>query len=323
MSKETVLKLADEVENGFDIRVLTDVRLLSQMEASGNVSVSVNVDESEVHISAGDKRDIKTLARLIRSMAKLYSDNPDIDLVELMSRAGAEEEVYTGGFSHIQAGKRTIVARTPNQSLYIDAIKDNDITFGIGPPGTGKTYIACAAAVAALQANEVSKIILSRPPVDAGEKIGFLPGTIEDKLAPYLAPVIEEMESMLGVEVFEGLVENKTIEIGDISKFRGRNLKNAFCVFDEMQNATEPLLKLAMTRLSEGSKMVITGDLEQIDIKDRSGLEFWYEAINTVGYTPEGITMTEFDAGDVKRHPVVQNLVKFFNEYREITGNGS
>jgi len=212
-----------------------------------------------------------------------------------------------------QAGRRRIMAKSANQRRYLEAIDHHDIVFGIGPAGTGKTYLAMAQAVNYLLAKKVSRIILARPAVEAGEKLGFLPGDLQEKVNPYLRPLYDALYDMLEVEKAERMLERGIVEVAPIAFMRGRTLNDAFVILDEAQNTTTEQMKMFLTRLGFGSKAVVTGDITQIDLPTgrTSGL---VEAMNVVGQV-EGISFVYFDERDVVRHKLVQAIVKAYEAY--------
>jgi len=211
--------------------------------------------------------------------------------------------------------KKPIIAKTKSQVDYVNTIENNTITFGIGPAGTGKTYLAVAMAVAYLKQNKVNKIILTRPAVEAGEKLGFLPGTIEEKVDPYLRPLYDALYEMVDADKIKDMLEKNIIEIAPIAFMRGRTLNDAFIILDEAQNTTREQMKMFLTRIGFGSKAVITGDITQIDLPkvSQSGL---IEAIKVLKDV-EGIGFTYFSEKDVVRHPVVQRIIKAYEKYEE------
>jgi len=217
------------------------------------------------------------------------------------------------------AGKRRVAPKSVNQRLYLDAIDRNDIVFGVGPAGTGKTYLAMAKAVECLVAKKVSRIILARPAVEAGEKLGFLPGDLQEKVNPYLRPLYDALYDMLDVERVERYIERGTIEIAPIAFMRGRTLNDSFVILDEAQNTTSEQMKMFLTRIGFGTKAVITGDVTQIDLPSgrTSGL---VEAMKVVGNI-EGISFIRFDDRDVVRHKLVQQIVKAYEAFTN--GNGA
>jgi phosphate starvation-inducible PhoH-like protein len=211
------------------------------------------------------------------------------------------------------AGKRRVAPKTVNQRRYLDAIEQGDIVFGIGPAGTGKTYLAMAQAVAFLVAKKVNRILLARPAVEAGEKLGFLPGDLQEKVNPYLRPLYDALYDMLDVERVARYLERGTIEIAPLAFMRGRTLNDSFVILDEAQNTTSEQMKMFLTRLGFGSKAVITGDVTQIDLPSgrTSGL---VEAMKVVGEI-EGISFVYFDERDVMRHKLVQQIVRAYEAF--------
>ncbi len=210
--------------------------------------------------------------------------------------------------------KPAVTAKTVGQKKYLDAIRKHDITFGIGPAGTGKTYLAVAMALATLRAGEVSRIILTRPAVEAGEALGFLPGDLYEKILPYLRPLHDALHDMLPTEEIQKLTERTTIELAPLAYMRGRTLNNAFIILDEAQNSTTEQMLMFLTRLGHGSKAVITGDETQVDLPPHkhSGLLEAHRVLRKV----EGIAVIEFDGRDVVRHPLVQRIISAYEIHR-------
>jgi len=217
-------------------------------------------------------------------------------------------------------GKKLLAPKTINQRRYVEAIERNDLVFGIGPAGTGKTYLAVAMGVAALMGKMVSRIILTRPAVEAGERLGFLPGTLQEKVDPYLRPLYDALYDMLESEKVERLLERGAIEIAPIAFMRGRTLNDSFIIADEAQNATCEQMKMILTRQGFNSKMVVTGDVTQIDLPlgKRSGLLEAADVLKDV----EGVSFVHFDERDVVRHALVQRIVKAYEKYQEANGAG-
>jgi phosphate starvation-inducible PhoH-like protein len=241
------------------------------------------------------KGDVKTAAQLV-------SQDDKIELAVYFTKGNART-----------SGKRQVMPKSVNQRRYLEAIDQKDIVFGIGPAGTGKTYLAMAQAVAYLLAKRVSRIILARPAVEAGEKLGFLPGDLQEKVNPYLRPLYDALYDMLEIERADRLLERGTIEVAPIAFMRGRTLNDAFVILDEAQNTTSEQMKMFLTRLGFGSKAVVTGDITQIDLPSgrTSGL---IEAMKVVGNI-EGIEFVRFDERDVVRHQLVQQIVKAYDAY--------
>jgi phosphate starvation-inducible protein PhoH and related proteins len=245
----------------------------------------------------------------VRTAAQLVSDNADVQLRDYFLKGGLPRA----------SGRRQVAPKSVNQRRYLDAIDQHDIVFGIGPAGTGKTYLAMAQAVAFLLSKKVARIILARPAVEAGEKLGFLPGDLQEKVNPYLRPLYDALYDMLDGERVERLIERGTIEIAPIAFMRGRTLNDAFVILDEAQNTTSEQMKMFLTRLGFGSKAVVTGDITQIDLPPghTSGL---IEAMNVVARV-EGIAFIHFDDRDVVRHKLVQEIVKAYERFSN--GNGA
>jgi len=212
-------------------------------------------------------------------------------------------------------GKKVVVPKTINQRRYVEAIERNDLVFGIGPAGTGKTYLAVAMALSALLSKKMSRIILTRPAVEAGEKLGFWPGTLQEKVDPYLRPLYDALYDMLEIEKVEKLLERSVIEIAPIAFMRGRTLNDSFIIVDEAQNSTPEQMKMILTRQGFNAKMVVTGDVTQIDLPagKKSGLLNAEEVLRGV----EGISFVYFDERDVVRHALVQRIVKAYERYEQ------
>ena len=215
-------------------------------------------------------------------------------------------------------GKKLIAPKSLNQRLYLEAIERNDLVFGIGPAGTGKTYLAVAMGVAALLSKKVTRIILTRPAVEAGERLGFLPGTLQEKVDPYLRPLYDALYDMLEVDKVERLLDRNVIEVAPIAFMRGRTLNDSFVILDEAQNSTPEQMKMVLTRVGFNSKMVVTGDVTQIDLPAgrQSGLLQAVDVLQGI----DGISFVYFDERDVVRHALVQKIVKAYEKYEEATG---
>jgi phosphate starvation-inducible PhoH-like protein len=238
----------------------------------------------------------------VRTATQLLVDNPGVDLRDYFLKGGAK-----------QVTRRRINPKSVNQRKYLDTIEQHDIVLGVGPAGTGKTYLAMAQAVSYLMTKKVSRIILARPAVEAGEKLGFLPGDLQEKVNPYLRPLYDALYDMMETEKATRLVERGTIEVAPIAFMRGRTLNDAFVILDEAQNTTSEQMKMFLTRLGFGSKAVVTGDITQIDLPNprASGL---VEALKIVKDI-EGIGIVFFDERDVVRHKLVQQIVRAYDAY--------
>lgn len=211
--------------------------------------------------------------------------------------------------------RKSIVPKNINQKNYLKAVLENDVVFGVGPAGTGKTYLAVAAALKLLRDKRVERVVLTRPAVEAGEALGFLPGDLQEKLLPYLRPLYDAMNDMLGAEETLALVERQIVEIAPLAYMRGRTLSNAFVILDEAQNTSHEQMMMFLTRLGENSKMAITGDITQIDLprNKKSGLVDALETLDGV----DGVKIFRFDAGDVIRHPLVTKIVAAYDSKKQ------
>jgi phosphate starvation-inducible PhoH-like protein len=253
--------------------------------------------EMLVVIRSGQALDVSAVLRSIAMIEATPSQSPgEVLSLNIVSNRG-----------------KTIRPKTANQKLYVDAIEENVITFGIGPAGTGKTYLAMAKAVAALQAKQVNRIILSRPAVEAGEKLGFLPGTLSEKIDPYLRPLFDALHDMIDSDSIPRLIQSGIIEVAPLAFMRGRTLNDAFIILDEAQNTTPEQMKMFLTRLGFGSKMVITGDITQNDLPNgqRSGLQIIRSILDGVA----DIAFMDLTAEDVVRHRLIGDIVKAYDAY--------
>jgi phosphate starvation-inducible PhoH-like protein len=244
----------------------------------------------------------------VKTAARLLIENPQVDLRDYFSKDQKQP----------QGTKRRVNPKSVNQRKYLDTIEQHDIVFGVGPAGTGKTYLAMAQAVSYLVGKKVSRIILARPAVEAGEKLGFLPGDLQEKVNPYLRPLYDALYDMMDTEKATRLVERGTIEVAPIAFMRGRTLNDAFVILDEAQNTTSEQMKMFLTRLGFGSKAVVTGDITQIDLPNprASGL---VEALKIVKDI-DGIGIVFFDDRDVVRHKLVQQIVKAYDAHTRKDG---
>jgi phosphate starvation-inducible protein PhoH and related proteins len=290
---------------------------LKHIETLFNVRIRTNGHEVVVEGEAADaaraEKVLDQMASLIRGGYKLGKGDVKTASQLVVQDENVELADYFLRGAPKTSGKRQVLPKSVNQRRYLDAIEKHDIVFGIGPAGTGKTYLAMAQAVSYLLAKRVSRIILARPAVEAGEKLGFLPGDLQEKVNPYLRPLYDALYDMIDLERVERLIERGTIEVAPIAFMRGRTLNDAFVILDEAQNTTSEQMKMFLTRLGFGSKAVITGDVTQIDLPTgrTSGL---VEAMKVVGHV-EGIAFVHFDDKDVVRHQLVQQIVKAYESY--------
>jgi phosphate starvation-inducible protein PhoH and related proteins len=265
----------------------------------------------------GAPEDVETAARIVEDFAALFREGKtftDKELREAFAQI-AEDRSYSlrDYFTKARfnpAGKKQVAPKSANQRRYIEAIQSNDIVFGIGPAGTGKSYLAVAMAVQALTQKQVSRIILARPAVEAGERLGFLPGDLQEKVDPYLRPLYDALFDLMDAERVAKMLEKRIIEVAPLAFMRGRTLADAFIILDEAQNTTSEQMKMALTRIGFGSKAVITGDVTQIDLPTgkRSGLVEAERILSKV----EGIEFVYFTDKDVVRHRLVQQIIKAY-----------
>jgi len=292
---------------------------LKQLESAFGVRIRTQGSELTVE---GDPSGVARTERTLNQLAGLMADgyrlaNGDVKTAAQLIAADEHVELrdYFGKSASKAAGRRQIAPKSLNQRRYLEAIDQHDIVFGVGPAGTGKTYLAMAQAVSFLLAKKVSRIILARPAVEAGEKLGFLPGDLQEKVNPYLRPLYDALYDMMEVERVERLLERGTVEIAPLAFMRGRTLNDSFVILDEAQNTTSEQMKMFLTRLGFGSKAVVTGDITQIDLPSArtSGL---VEALKVVSQV-EGIAFIHFDDKDVVRHRLVQQIVKAYEAFSQ------
>lgn len=290
-----------------------NVRLLEQ-----EYSVALLYRGTEIKL-AGEPDAVEAAAKTIGAMIHIYESGLPLDEQAVrycisLTREGDEQKVneLTGDFLLITDKGRPIRPKTLGQKSYISAINKNAITFGVGPAGTGKTYLAVAMAVKAYKAHDITRIILTRPAVEAGEKLGFLPGDLQNKVDPYLRPLYDALFDMLGMESTQRLLEKQIIEVAPLAYMRGRTLDDAFIILDEAQNTSREQMKMFLTRMGVGSKVVVTGDVTQIDLPDKakSGLVDALAVLKSV----QGIARVYFTEKDVVRHHLVQEIIKAYEK---------
>jgi phosphate starvation-inducible PhoH-like protein len=287
------------LETLFGVRIRTDGH---ELVVDGDAAAVDQVERVVDQVSALMREGYKFAKGEVQIAASLVAEDPGVELRDHFLRGSLRPST-----------KRLVVPKSRQQRAYLDAIDRYDIVFGVGPAGTGKTYLAMAQAVAFLLSKRVSRIILARPAVEAGEKLGFLPGDLQEKVNPYLRPLYDALYDMIDVERVERLIERGTIEIAPLAFMRGRTLNDAFVILDEAQNTTSEQMKMFLTRLGFGSKAVITGDITQIDLPSGrvSGL---IEALNVVSHVEE-IGFIHFDDRDVVRHKLVQRIVQAYAQF--------
>src|SRR6059036_4286168 len=291
----------------------------------GNIKYLESLLKVQVHIDGennltidGDDHNVELVERLVEDYAQLRSEgvkfaNGDLkSIIRIISEDTSQSlRGVVSSAKTLQAGKRNVTAKTLNQKLYLEAIEKHDMVFGIGPAGTGKTYLAVSMAVRALLEKKVSRIVLTRPAVEAGERLGFLPGTLQEKIDPYLKPLYDALYDMLDVERVDRNIERGVIEIAPIAFMRGRTLNDAFVILDEAQNTTPEQMKMFLTRIGYNSKAVVTGDVTQIDLPEgrKSGLRVVRRILEGI----DGIKFFDFSDRDVVRHPVVARIVTAYD----------
>ena len=311
------MKASVKIERGIEELFGAYDANLKLLEQCLQVSTHLNADHLEIE---GGDLNVARAQRLVEEYVELVDNGVHIDGAELqgfLKILAQDPTVTLKGLAEAgrprTLGKKTITPKSLNQRLYVDAIKRHDMVFGIGPSGTGKTYLAVAMAVDALLSRTVTRIILARPAVEAGERLGFLPGTLQEKVDPYLRPLYDALYDVLDPERTERMIEKGTIEIAPIAFMRGRTLNDAFVILDEAQNTTSEQMKMFLTRLGFNSKAVITGDITQVDLPEgrRSGL---MEAVDVVRRVL-GISFVYFTEQDVVRHQLVQRIIRAYEEF--------
>ncbi len=300
----------------------------------GNLDENSKIIEEEYRVTmifrgdvlkiSGDEKDISSATGVLDGLMELLSRGEEIKEQNVRYAIEMEKQGSVSELSRlvsdcicITSSGKPIKAKTVGQKRYINAIRENTVVFGIGPAGTGKTYLAVAMAVKAFKAHEVNRIILTRPAVEAGESLGFLPGDLQQKVDPYLRPLYDALFEMFGAEGFQRQMEKGTIEVAPLAYMRGRTLDESFIILDEAQNTTSEQMKMFLTRLGNGSKAVVTGDVTQIDLPGgkKSGLKEVIKILKNI----DGIATVRFDEKDVVRHHLVQEIVKAYERYAEKT----
>ena len=316
--KEIVKLEAYNIEQLVNLSGVKDENL-EVLEDHFQVEISLRGDEMSI---VGSQQQIEKTKKVIYSLLKLIVSGVSIsrrDVIYAQKLVEKDKLDQLSELYHIKIARtyngKLIYPKTLGQKSYYYALKNNDVVFGIGPAGTGKTYLAVVFAVAALKNNEVKKIILTRPAVEAGENLGFLPGDLKEKVDPYLRPLYDALYDMLGVEQTEKLMEKGVIEIAPLAYMRGRTLEDAYVILDEAQNTTDNQMKMFLTRLGFRSKMIVTGDISQIDLprNTTSGLIRALDILEGV----KGMSFIHLSAMDVVRHPVVQRIIERYDGNNE------
>jgi phosphate starvation-inducible PhoH-like protein len=313
-----LIKKSLEITPGIEPLYGTRDENLRLMEDGLQVTIDLRSDAIEI---TGGIEDVEQVERIFADYESLRKSGVTLqngELKGMLRLVIADPEVslrslVDSGKQRSAGVKRMVQPRSPNQRKYVEAIEQGDMTFGLGPAGTGKTYLAVAMAVAALMAKRVSRIILVRPAVEAGERLGFLPGSLQEKVDPYLRPLYDALYDLLDQEKVDKLLERNAIEVAPLAFMRGRTLSDAFIIMDEAQNTTTEQMKMFVTRMGNGSKAVITGDMTQIDLPNpkKSGL---FEALRVLEGV-EGIVFCHFEEVDVVRHSLVQRIVRAYDSY--------
>mgnify|MGYP001122873505 FL=1 len=312
-------------------------RLEQAVNLFGSFDENIRLMEAEFHVTVanrdgelritGEPEDAMLAAKAIRALLTLSSRGENIGeqtvrYVIGLARSGQEEKVseLTADVICITAKGRPVKAKTIGQKRYVESVLNNTVTIGVGPAGTGKTYLAVAAAVAAFRDKQVNRIILTRPAVEAGERLGFLPGDLQSKVDPYLRPLYDALFDMLGAETYHKYLERGNIEVAPLAYMRGRTLDDSFIILDEAQNTSREQMKMFLTRMGFGSKVVITGDVTQIDLPadKTSGLKEAVRVLKNV----EGIGICTLTDQDVVRHVMVQRIIKAYDDYYNYSGKG-
>lgn len=323
MAEETLRVSVGSVDRLAKVLGTFDENLNSIMHS---LNVVARVEGLDIVI-CGDGDRAHVAADVLTNLLALAANGERIDKGRVIYCIELAKEGKAADIAKLSSGTVTLTSRgkpikckTVGQKMYVDAIKSHQIVFGVGPAGTGKTYLAVCLAVQAMKQKQVEKIILTRPAVEAGEKLGFLPGDLQTKVDPYLRPLYDALQEMLGLETYTKLMERGSIEIAPLAYMRGRTLSNAFIILDEAQNTTREQMKMFLTRLGDGSKMVITGDVTQIDLPEgkKSGLMHATGILSDI----EGIKVVNLTAKDVVRNPLVMSIVRAYDSADGSKENG-
>ena len=313
-----------------DYTMLLDIDHVSMQKLFGTNDAYIRKVEDEFGVSVinrdgmvkitGEKTNVKKVYRLLQELLEISTKGTEIEeqnvnYAVMMSKEDEDDGLLSMEEDFIchTISNKPIMPKTIGQKKYVRAMRDNMIVFGLGPAGTGKTFLAMAMAITAFKNNEVSRIILTRPAIEAGEKLGFLPGDLQSKIDPYLRPLYDALYQIMGAESFQKNMEKGLIEVAPLAYMRGRTLDNAYIILDEAQNTTEAQMKMFLTRIGFGSKVVVTGDSSQKDLSagTRSGLDVAVKVLSHV----DGIAFCNLTSKDVVRHPLVQKIVKAYEDY--------
>lgn len=313
-----------------DYTMLLDIDHVSMQKLFGTNDAYIRKVEDEFGVSVinrdgmvkitGEKTNVKKVYRLLQELLEISTKGTEIEeqnvnYAVMMSKEDEDDGLLSMGEDFIchTISNKPIMPKTIGQKKYVRAMRENMIVFGLGPAGTGKTFLAMAMAITAFKNNEVSRIILTRPAIEAGEKLGFLPGDLQSKIDPYLRPLYDALYQIMGAESFQKNMEKGLIEVAPLAYMRGRTLDNAYIILDEAQNTTEAQMKMFLTRIGFGSKVVVTGDSSQKDLSagTRSGLDVAVKVLSHV----DGIAFCNLTSKDVVRHPLVQKIVKAYEDY--------
>ena len=313
-----------------DYTMLLDIDHVSMQKLFGTNDSYIRKVEDEFGVSVinrdgmvkitGEKTNVKKVYRLLQELLEISTKGTEIEeqnvnYAVMMSKEDEDDGLLSMGEDFIchTISNKPIMPKTIGQKKYVRAMRDNMIVFGLGPAGTGKTFLAMAMAITAFKNNEVGRIILTRPAIEAGEKLGFLPGDLQSKIDPYLRPLYDALYQIMGAESFQKNMEKGLIEVAPLAYMRGRTLDNAYIILDEAQNTTEAQMKMFLTRIGFGSKVVVTGDSSQKDLSagTRSGLDVAVKVLSHV----DGIAFCNLTSKDVVRHPLVQKIVKAYEDY--------
>ena len=314
------MKATIPLESPDEVRALLGINDRNARHFRQVLGVALTVRNGELQME-GEEEDVRAARKLAEQVIARFRRRGSLDdqEVEMILKAGGAPAPRAGDGFVRDKSHRTIAPRSKGQTRYVEALRENDVVFAVGPAGTGKTYLAVAMAVRLLRDGLVNRLILTRPAVEAGEKLGFLPGTYEAKVNPYLRPLYDALHDMMPADQVARRIASGEIEIAPLAFMRGRTLAHAYAILDEAQNTTPMQMKMFLTRMGEGTRMVITGDLSQVDLPPgtTSGLR---DALETVEGVP-GIAVTRFDKRDVVRHPLVARIVEAYDQRDEAAGD--